>query len=149
MASAGSRPPSRSSYAALCTGAIARRACGGPRACSPTSSTRQILPDGGHVARNPQTLVDLLTDLLPLRQAYATQGVEPPRALLNAIDRMMPMLRLFRHADGSLALFNGMSVTPPDTLATLLAYNDARAQPIENAPHSRLPAPRRREAPCW
>jgi uncharacterized heparinase superfamily protein len=29
-----------------------------------------------------------------------------------------------------------MSVTAPDTLATLLAYNDARAQPIENAPHS-------------
>ena len=56
---------------------------------------RQILPDGGHVGRNPQTLVDLLTDLLPLRQAYASQGLEPPRAVMNALDRMMPMLRLF------------------------------------------------------
>ncbi len=96
----------------------------------------QFLADGGHVSRNPQVLVDFLTDVLPLRQAYVAQGVEAPAALLNAIDRIMPMLRLFRHDDGALALFNGMSVTAPDTLATLLAYNDARAQPIENAAHS-------------
>jgi uncharacterized heparinase superfamily protein len=97
---------------------------------------RQILPDGGHIGRNPQMLVDLLTDLLPLRQTYASQGLEAPAALLNAIDRMMPMVRLFRHGDGSLALFNGMSTTAPDIVATLLAYTDARVSPIENAPHS-------------
>lgn len=122
-------------YVALCTGASA----GAQRRASrqlADALERQILPDGGHVGRNPRTLVDLLTDLLPLRQVYANQGVEPPRALLNGIDRMMPMLRLFRHADGSLALFNGMSVTPADTLATLLAYTDARSQAMENAPHS-------------
>ena len=27
---------------------------------------RQILPDGGHISRNPQMLIDLLLDLLPL-----------------------------------------------------------------------------------
>jgi uncharacterized heparinase superfamily protein len=62
---------------------------------------RQILPDGGHLSRNPRVLVDLLTDLLPLRQGFASQGIEIPRPILNAIDRMMPMLRLFRHGDGS------------------------------------------------
>ena len=46
------------------------------------------------------------------------------------------MLRMFRHADGSLALFNGMGVTAPDALATVLAYDDARAQADLNAPHS-------------
>jgi uncharacterized heparinase superfamily protein len=46
------------------------------------------------------------------------------------------MLRLFRHGDGTLALFNGMGVTAPDTLATVLAYDDARAQAITNAPYS-------------
>jgi uncharacterized heparinase superfamily protein len=60
----------------------------------------QILPDGGHVGRNPQMLVDLLLDLLPLRQAYAARGMTAPQQLLNSIDRMMPMLRLFRHGDG-------------------------------------------------
>lgn len=97
---------------------------------------RQILPDGGHISRNPQMLIDLLLDLLPLRQAYAARGVQPPPQLLNAIDRMMPMLRLFRHGDGALALFNGMGVTPPEQLATVLAYDDTRARALTNAPHS-------------
>ena len=97
---------------------------------------RQILLDGGHVSRNPQMLIDLLLDLLPLRQAYAARGVQPPPQLLNAIDRMMPMLRLFRHGDGALALFNGMGVTAPEQLATVLAYDDIRARALTNAPHS-------------
>ncbi|WP_036264391.1 heparinase II/III family protein [Methylocapsa aurea] len=97
---------------------------------------RQILPDGGHVSRNPQILVDLLLDLLPLRQAYAARGLQTPAQLLNAIDRMMPMLRLFRHGDGTLALFNGMGVTAPEQLATVLAYDDVRAQALANARHS-------------
>jgi uncharacterized heparinase superfamily protein len=97
---------------------------------------RQILPDGGHISRNPQILIDLLLDLLPLRQTYAARGVQPPQALLNAIDRMIPMLRLFRHGDGSLALFNGMGVTAPEQLATVLAYDDIRARALTNAPNS-------------
>ena len=101
-----------------------------------TTLDRQILPDGGHISRNPALLIELLADLLPLRQIYAAQNVDAPPALLHAIDRMMPMLRLFRHGDGNLALFNGMGATPPDLLATLLSYSDTRAQPIENAAHS-------------
>jgi len=97
---------------------------------------RQILPDGGHIGRNPLTSIDLLLDLLPLRQVYAARGFEIPAPLLNAVDRMIPMLRLFRHGDGTLALFNGMGVTPPEQLATVLAYDDLRALPLVNAPHS-------------
>ncbi len=82
---------------------------------------RQILPDGGHISRNPGALIELLIDLLPLRQTFAARNIAPPPALLNAIDRMMPMLRFFRHGDGSFALFNGMSNAPSDLLATLLA----------------------------
>ena len=97
---------------------------------------RQILPDGGHVSRNPGVLIELLLDLLPLRQAFLARGVGPPRALLNAIDRMTPMLRFFRHGDGVFASFNGMSATPGDALATVLAYDDARGRPVRSAPHS-------------
>lgn len=97
---------------------------------------RQILKDGGHISRNPRVLIDLLLDLLPLRQAYAARAMPVPARLLNAIDRMMPMLRLFRHGDSTLALFNGMGVTPPEDLATVLAYDDVRAKALSNAPHS-------------
>jgi uncharacterized heparinase superfamily protein len=98
--------------------------------------TRQVLGDGGHVARNPQTLVELLLDLLPLRQAYAARGLDAPPQLLNSIDRMLPMLRMFRLGDGSLALFNGMGATAPHVLATLLAYDDVSAAAQMNAPYS-------------
>ncbi len=97
---------------------------------------RQVLPDGGHVSRNPGALIELLTDLLPLSQAFTARNVPPPDRLLNAIDRMMPMLRFFRHGDNTFALFNGMGPTPPDLLATILAYDDARGTPVANAVHS-------------
>jgi uncharacterized heparinase superfamily protein len=97
---------------------------------------RQILPDGGHASRNPGALIELLLDLLPLSQAYTARNVAPPQALLTAIDRMMPMLRFFRHTDGTFALFNGMGPTQPDALATLIACDDARGMPVLNAVHS-------------
>ncbi|MCW6510207.1 heparinase II/III family protein [Lichenifustis flavocetrariae] len=97
---------------------------------------RQILPDGGHLSRNPELLVELLLDLLPLRQAYAARGAAVPPALLATIDRILPMIRMFRHGDGSLALFNGMGVTEPDVLATVLMYDDSHTRPLANAPHS-------------
>jgi uncharacterized heparinase superfamily protein len=96
----------------------------------------QILPDGGHISRNPGALIELLVDLLPLRQLFSARHLQPPQALNNAIDRMMPMLRFFRHADGNFAQFNGMGPTPVDLLATVLAYDDARGAPVSNAPHS-------------
>ena len=97
---------------------------------------RQILPDGGHISRNPGALIELLIDLLPLRQTFAARNIAPPPALLNAIDRMMPMLRFFRHGDGSFALFNGMSSAPSDILATLLAYDDTHGVPMASMPHT-------------
>jgi len=97
---------------------------------------RQILPDGGHVSRNPGATLELLIDLLPLRQAFTARGTEPSRILLSAIDRMMPMLRFFRMGDGGFALFNGVGQTPADMLATMLAYDDLHGAPLTNAPHS-------------
>lgn len=97
---------------------------------------RQILADGGHVSRNPSALVDVLIDLLPLRQAFTVRSVAPPRSLLNAVDRAMPMLRFFRHGDGSFVQFNGAGPSQGDLIATILAYDDARGGPLEDAPHS-------------
>src|SRR6202049_4114524 len=97
---------------------------------------RQILPDGGHISRNPGALIEILLDLLPLSQAFTARNVPPPPALTHAVDRMMPMLRFFRHGDGAFALFNGMGPTSPELIATILAYDDARGEPVANAPHS-------------
>ena len=97
---------------------------------------RQILPDGGHLSRDPHLLVELLLDLIPLRQAYAARGAETPPALLRAIDRMMPIVRLFRHADDSLGCFNGTGTTRFEALETVLANDDVSAAPLQRAPYS-------------
>jgi uncharacterized heparinase superfamily protein len=122
-------------YASLCLANQARHIRSATRKLS-DELQRQILPDGGHISRNPGALIELLIDLLPLRQTFAARNVAPPPALLNAIDRMMPMLRFFRHGDGSFALFNGMSSAPSHLLATLLAYDDTHGVPMASLPHS-------------
>jgi len=122
-------------YAALC---IASQMRSLPRATQRLVADleRQILPDGGHASRNPDALIELLLDMLPLREAFTARNIAPPAPLINAIDRMMPMLRFFRHGDGTFGLFNGMGPTPPDLLATLIAYDDARGTPVANAIHA-------------
>jgi uncharacterized heparinase superfamily protein len=122
-------------YAALCLANQAKQIRTASRRLS-DDLQRQILPDGGHISRNPGALIELLIDLLPLRQTFAARNIAPPPALLNAIDRMMPMLRFFRHGDGSVALFNGMSGTPSDLIATLLAYDDTHGAPMASMPHT-------------
>ena len=123
------------SYAALCIAGQAKHIKSSTERLN-REIKQQILPDGGHANRNPGAIIELLLALLPLRQVFASRNEAPPQPLLNAIDRMMPMLRFFRHSEGTFAHFNGMGATRADLLMTLLAYDDTRGAPLSNAPHS-------------
>ncbi len=90
---------------------------------------RQILRDGGHISRNPGTPVEILLDLMPLRQCYVARGRNAPHALVDAIDRMIAFLKAMRLGDGTLARFNGMGRTEADALATVIAYDPAPEAP--------------------
>ena len=96
----------------------------------------QILPDGGHVSRNPAALVEILVDLLPLRQALISRGLSPSESLLHSIDRMMPMLRFFRHGDGAFAHFNGVASSAGGLVATLISYDETLGTPAPSATYS-------------
>ena len=96
---------------------------------------RQILADGGHISRNPEAILELLADLLPLRQTYANEAEAPPDALLGAVERMLPALRFFRHQDGTLARFNGMGSTSHDRVAAILRHDETGGAPALHAPH--------------
>lgn len=100
------------------------------------SLNAQILPDGGHSSRNPLATVELLADLLPLKQSFLTQTHTPPTSLLNAIDRMLPALRFYRHRDGALARFNGMGATIQDRIAAVLHHDVNNAAPPPSMPHT-------------
>lgn len=95
---------------------------------------RQILADGGHIGRNPQTPLDLLLDLLALRQVFAARGLKTPETIKRVIDRALPMLRMMQHGDGSLALFNGAGTTARDRLASALTHEETRGPVPLQAP---------------
>lgn len=95
---------------------------------------RQILPDGGHISRNPRIMLDLLLDLLPLRQSYINLGHDVPPGLVPAIDRMFPAIRFFRHQDGDLALFNGSTATLANELVSVLRYDETSGRPSRTLP---------------
>lgn len=97
---------------------------------------RQIMPDGGHISRNPSTVLELLADLLPLRQTYNNGTETPPKALIDTVERMLPALRFFRHQDGSLALFNGVGPTLPERIISVLRHDETGGAPLQHAPHS-------------
>jgi uncharacterized heparinase superfamily protein len=123
------------SYAALCIAGQARH-IKSTTARLKSEIERQILPDGGHVSRDPGAIIEILIEFLPLRQAFTSRNIAPPQALLHAIERMMPMLRFFRHSEGTFAHFNGMGATPAELLLTLLAYDETHGAPLSNASYS-------------
>jgi uncharacterized heparinase superfamily protein len=101
---------------------------------------RQIDADGGHISRNPWTLVDLLLDLLPLRRCFAARTREPAAVLHAAIERLTGMVHHLRLGDGLLARFNGVGGEERDALITLLAYNTpiTAAGPMLRSGYGRL-----------
>jgi len=97
---------------------------------------RQVLPDGGHVSRNGNTLLDLLLDLLPLRQCFLTRAIAVPAELDRVIGGLLAMLRFLQMGDGALARFQGVGPSRLDDLATVLAYGEGEAPPEAVAAHS-------------
>ncbi len=67
----------------------------------------QILPDGGHISRNPETVLSVASDLLSLVDAMTQRDQIVPVTIRRALDRMMPMIRFMLHGGSKLALFNG------------------------------------------
>jgi uncharacterized heparinase superfamily protein len=101
-----------------------------------TAVQAAILPDGGPASRNPQDLLALLIDVIPLREALAGQRLAMPPLLTASIDRALPMLRMLCHGDGGLALFQGADATGKSAVRAVLEHDSVAGQPLVHAPHS-------------
>jgi uncharacterized heparinase superfamily protein len=97
---------------------------------------RQVLPDGGHVQRNPAIHLTVLRHLIDIRAAFRAAQAHVPDALHLAIDRMAPALRLFRHGDGGFALFNDAQEGEPVLIDAVLAQADSKHRAPKSARHS-------------
>ncbi|HRD75557.1 MAG TPA: heparinase, partial [Hyphomicrobiaceae bacterium] len=83
---------------------------------------RQVLADGGHETRNPGVLVEIMLDLVPLRQCFLARQQPVPDELAEAISGARGMLGHLRLGDGTIARFNGMGATSPEALATIFSH---------------------------
>lgn len=67
----------------------------------------QILADGGHVSRSPETLAEALLDIQTVEEHLLRLGLNAPAFLTRLQPRMAAMLSFFQEADGGLLPANG------------------------------------------
>lgn len=94
----------------------------------PAEMERQFHPDGGHVERSPGVQLLALQDLIEIRNLLNGCGVTAPPQLSTALERAGQALRLFRHADGSLALFNATREETAGAVDAVLTQGQARGR---------------------
>ena len=97
---------------------------------------RQILRDGGHISRDPSALLEVFGELVRVRAALRASRSDVPIWLQNALDRMAPALRFFRHGDGGVALFNGAHEEAAEVIDALIAAADAQGRAPASLPDS-------------
>lgn len=97
---------------------------------------KQILSDGGHVSRNPQQLVEAVVVLIDIRTALRQGGYPCPEKIIHALDRAVPALRFFRHADRQFALFNGCQEGSEDLMKQITLHSGSRAKTLNSLPHT-------------
>ncbi|MBI3441180.1 MAG: hypothetical protein HY052_05180, partial [Proteobacteria bacterium] len=95
----------------------------------------QILPDGGHISRSPQMTFEFLQCLVDLRAALIAAKMDMPEELQQAIDRLAPAIKFFRHGDGALAQFNGGQEGNAHLCETTLMHSGSRGKAVQSMPH--------------
>ena len=94
----------------------------------PGELDRQFHPDGLHVERSPSQLMAALQDLIEIRNLLHGAGITAPPVLSAVLERAGQALRLFRHGDGGLALFNGTREEGSNLVDLVLMQGQARGR---------------------
>jgi len=97
---------------------------------------KQILSDGGHVTRSPQNLLEAIIILIDIRGALRQGGYPCPEKIVHALDRAVPALRFFRHADRKFALFHGTQEGDEDLVKQIMLQTGSRAKTLNSLPHT-------------
>ena len=95
----------------------------------------QILPDGGHISRSPETTATALGQLLTLDTILADRGLEGSREISRAIDRLAPMVAFFRRSTGELAPFHGGGESHRKKISELIKVAPGSPKPFGYGPH--------------
>jgi uncharacterized heparinase superfamily protein len=101
-----------------------------------TELNHQVFPDGGHYSRNPRIHTEVLFNIVSIRETLITAHIEVPDWLSNKIDKMLAMLKTFRHSDGGLSYFNGSTFGNNEIINSLLLKSTSKVRAVSSAPHS-------------
>jgi uncharacterized heparinase superfamily protein len=96
----------------------------------------QMFPDGGHRSRSPSEHLQVLRDLVDTRTVLRAANIDIPDALDEAIEGLAPVLRLFRHGDRRLALFNGSLEEDGVLLDLVLTRSETKGRTLAHAPEA-------------
>ncbi len=108
-------------YGHACVVGHERRLAGSVAALS-AELARQLSPDGGHISRNTDVVLELLLDLLPLRKCFQQRHLTFPAVVETPLGQMLRMLAYMRLGDGEMARFNGVGATRMAELSSVLAH---------------------------
>lgn len=100
----------------------------------------QILPDGGHADRNPQTAAQVLLSLMVLDNAAHTRGISLSEETSRTVDRISGFVRFCRMPGGGLSVFNGGGEGPSSAIdqaiKKLSGTKAENSRSFNVAPHS-------------
>ncbi len=92
--------------------------------------------DGGHKSRMPDIHLKLMRDLVEIRNTASLSGVETAAQLDKKIAQMASICRMWRHANGQFARFNGAGKMSIGTIEETLARIGQRGKVLQQAPNS-------------
>ena len=98
--------------------------------------TAQLLPDGGHVSRSPQRLLNMLLDLLTIRALFEKSALPQVEFIEKWVPRMAAMLGFFRCADGALHPFNDSGEARAEQVEAALSALDLPPRRFSVSPKS-------------
>jgi len=104
--------------------------------------TAQIDENGGVQTRCPEDLFDIFALLIWTLQGMEAADIEPNKSVVYAADRSLPLLRMLRLGDGSLAKFHGGDTVPADRMdaAFVQAGTSSQSMAHEGMGYARLEA---------
>ncbi len=104
----------------------------------PQELARQVMPDGTHCERSPSTQLSALQDVIEIRSLLQAAQATPPIALNTTIERMALALRVMRHGDGNLGLFNGTKESGAALVDIVLAQATRTGRTLSSLPDGRF-----------
>lgn len=93
------------------------------------ATSTQVLPDGGHISRSPQILLETLEIMVDIRSALQAGDYPVPDHLTNTIESMSSALRCLRYRDRKFGLFHGAQEGNVEIIDSIIAQAGTHKRP--------------------